>query len=131
MRLLNTSLLVALSTIVLGCSDLGEPTNDDLVDFTGTIVQDSPQTFLIETDVAYQNLKTFYPLNLETEFRTDGLRVRFSGKIEVESYVDYIWPNIRLSTMTKIPLECATPSNQMSDDPHQGGKEGGSRLPTR
>jgi hypothetical protein len=92
-----------LFVLTAGCKDLGEPSTDDIVNYSGTIIQETAQSFLIESDTAFENhLKTFYPLNLENPFKIGGLRLRFSGKIETAPFAQYAHPNIRLSRMELI-----------------------------
>jgi hypothetical protein len=98
MRRSHLYLLPIVLTLLAGCKDLGEPSSDDVINYRGTVSQQSPETFFIESDIAFENhLKTFYPLNLGDTFRRDGLRIRFSGKIEIDPTSEYIVPPIRLS----------------------------------
>jgi hypothetical protein len=90
---------------VPACEDLGEPSTDDVVDSSGTIIQRSSETFLIQSDAAFQQKgTTFYPLNLPDEFRRDGLRIRFSGKLEVDPTALYLYIPIRLSRIVQMDL---------------------------
>lgn len=94
------SFVLALLVLTAGCKDLGEPSTDDIVNYEGTIIQQSTETFetfLIESDIPFQNQRTFYPLNLGSAFEIDGLRIRFSGNIEIAPNAIYAHPPIRLS----------------------------------
>jgi hypothetical protein len=100
---LTISVGVLLLSVTSGCTDLGEPSSDDIINSTGTIILEHAQFFLIRSDVALEgHLQTFYPLNLPEDFRRGGLRVRFSGSIEVDSTVQYAFPPIRLSRIELI-----------------------------
>lgn len=89
--------------LAAGCAYLGEEPTNDLIDYTGTIIQETPQSFLIESDTALDNyFKTFYPLNLPDTFKRNGLRIRFSGNIEIEPTGMYRYPPIRLSRVASI-----------------------------
>jgi hypothetical protein len=84
--------------LLAGCKDLGEPSSDDMTDYRGTVSQQSREIFFIESDIAFENhFKTLYPLNLGDTFKRDGLRIRFSGKIEIDPTCECIVPPIRLS----------------------------------
>ena len=96
-------IIVSIFSLAAGCADLGEQPNDDLVDYTGTIIQETTQSFLIKSDAAFENyLKTFYPLNLPNAFKEDGLRICFSGNIEIDPTTLYRYPPIRLTRITSI-----------------------------
>jgi len=98
MRRSRLYLVLILFTLLAGCKDLGQPSSDDMIDYRGTVSQQSPETFFIESDIAFENhFKTFYPLNLGDTFKRDGLRIRFSGKIEIDPTCECIVPPIRLS----------------------------------
>lgn len=98
MRRSHRYLVPILFTLLAGCKDLGEPSSDDMTDYRGTVSQQSPETCFMESDIAFENhLKTFYPLNLRDTFKRDGLRIRFSGKIEIDPTCEYVVPRIRLS----------------------------------
>jgi hypothetical protein len=103
MKASRFSFVLFLFIFTAGCKDLVEPSTDDIVNYSGTIIQETAQSFLIESDTAFENhLKTFYPLNLDNAFKTSGLRVRFSGKIETDPTAYYMHPPIRLSRMDLI-----------------------------
>jgi hypothetical protein len=96
-------LVLVLLVFPAGCGDVGEPSTDDIVNYRGTIIQESAQVFLIESDASSENhLKTFYPLNLPEKYKQDGLRIQFSGKIEIDPTAFYIYPAIRLSRIEQI-----------------------------
>jgi hypothetical protein len=103
MRRSRLSFMLVLFVLTAGCKDLGEPSTDDMVNYRGTIVQESSQSYLIKTDIAFENhMNTFCPLDLPDTFKRGGLRVRFSGKIEAAPNAYYIYPPIRLSRMELI-----------------------------
>lgn len=103
-------IIVSLFSLAAGCADLGEQANNDLVDYTGTVIQEPTQSFLIESDAAFDaNLKTFYPLNLPDVFKQDGLRIRFSGNIEIDPTALYRYPPIRLSRIASIGQSDGSP----------------------
>jgi hypothetical protein len=91
------SIVLGLLVLIAGCKDLGEPSTDDMANYRGTIIEQWTGTFLIESDISFQNQRTFYPLNLDSAFKRDGLRIRFSGKIDIDPTAQYILPPIRLS----------------------------------
>ena len=95
--------MLLLVSLTAGCEDMGTPATDDIVNYSGTIIQETAQSFLIESDIPFENyLKTLYPVNLEHAFKKGGLRVRFSGQIETASNASYAYPDIRLSRMELI-----------------------------
>jgi len=97
------SVVLALSILTAGCGDLGEPSADDVVNRMGTIVAMSPATYLIVSDVtAQKNATTYYPLNLPDAFKRDGLRIRFSGRIEADPAAQYLYAPLRLSRIEAI-----------------------------
>lgn len=97
------SVVLALSILTAGCGDLGEPSADDVVNCRGTIIQTSPATYLIESDVTVQkNATTYYPLNLPGAFKRNGLRIRFSGRLEVDPTAQYLYAPLRLSRIEAI-----------------------------
>lgn len=97
MRALRLSLVLVLFILTAGCEDLGEPSTDDMVNYDGTIVQESSQSYLIRTDIAFEDyLNTFYPLNLPDTFKRGGLRIRFSATLEIAPNAYYIYPPVRL-----------------------------------
>jgi hypothetical protein len=103
MRRSRLSLVLVLFVLTASCKDLGEPSTDDIINYKGTIVQESSQSYLIRTDIAFENhMKTFFPLNLPDTFKRGGLRVRFGGKIEAAPNAQYIYLPIRLSSMELI-----------------------------
>ncbi len=94
------SLALILPLFVMGCKDNGVQPNDDMVNFTGTVILESAQTYLIRSDVPYQKtVTTFYPLNLTALYRQNGLRIRFSANVEADPWAQYIWLPIRLSSV--------------------------------
>ncbi len=93
------SIALVLPLLVIGCRDIGVQPNYDMVNFTGTVILESTQTYLIRSDLPYQNTVTFYPLNLAAPYRQNGLRIRFSANVEVEPNVMYIALPIRLSSV--------------------------------
>ncbi len=103
-RVVNTmkaafSIALILPLLVIGCRDNGVQPSYDMVDFTGTVILESSQTYLIRSDVPYQNTLTFYPLNLAAPYRQNGLRIRFSADVEVDPNAMYIALPIRLSSL--------------------------------
>ena len=95
--------VLALLVLTAGCRHPAEPSSDDMANYRGTIIEQWAGTFLIESDVAFQNYgKTFYPLNLDNAFKINGFRVLFSGKIEIDPTAQYILPPIRLSRIKSI-----------------------------
>ncbi len=93
------SIMLVLPLLLIGCGDLGVQPSYDMVKFTGTVILESAQTYLIRSDVPYQNTVTFYPLNLAALYRQNGLRIRFSANVEVQPNVMYIALPIRLSSV--------------------------------
>ncbi len=91
--------MLVLPLLVIGCGDLGVQPGYDMVNFTGTVILESAQTYLISSDVPYQNTVTFYPLNLAAPYRQHGLRIRFSANVEVEPNAMYIALPVRLSSV--------------------------------
>lgn len=89
--------------LFLGCSHSGEPSKDDIVHYTGTIVQKSADLYLIQSDIACGNgITLFYPTNLGNEFKGDSLRVRFSGSFENDPPSPFPYPPLHLSEITVI-----------------------------
>jgi hypothetical protein len=86
-----------------GCTDLGEPPAVDLVNQTGTIVRDSAQFYLIRCDTQVLKQGTLlFPLNLTDPFKRDGLRIRFSGNLEVDPLTQYLYPPLRLTAIEEL-----------------------------
>ena len=86
-----------------GCTDIGEPSHDDFVNSLGTIIQDPVGTHLIKTEpVIKGEFSTFYPLNLSDNFRSAGLRIRFSARFEILPNVSYLYPPIRLTKIAAV-----------------------------
>lgn len=96
-------LYFVLLVLFLGCSHTGEPSKDDIINFTGTIIQKSADLYLIRSDIAYGNGSTlFYPTNLGNEFKRDSLRVRFSGSFENDLPSPYPYPPLHISEIAVI-----------------------------
>jgi hypothetical protein len=96
--------VVVLIVTFSGCKDLGEqPQTLDIVNAAGTVVQQSPTFYVIRCDFPFQiSTQTFYPTNLPDAFRKDGLRVRFSGKIDSSPWIDYLYLPIKLTTIERL-----------------------------
>lgn len=95
--------MAVLLICVGSCKDLGAPPDVDLVNQTGTIVQESTQTCLIRCD--HQVLKqgtVLSPVNLPDPFKRTGLRIRFSGNIEVDPLTQYLYPPLRLTAIEEL-----------------------------
>jgi hypothetical protein len=80
----HTPLVVLVLALSVGCSDQGHqvvPSADDVINHTGVVKQMSSDAFIIISDYIYQGQNEhFAPTNLPDSFKTDGLRVLFSGK---------------------------------------------------
>lgn len=103
MRRSKLPFVLVLFVLMTGCKDLGEPSTDDMVNYEGTIVHTSSESYLIITDIAFENhMEIFFPLNLPDTFKRDGFRIRFSGNIEADPNAYYSYPPIRLSRVELI-----------------------------
>jgi len=94
--------VLLLLVFVAGCQDLGQPLTDDMLNYTGTIIEKNTGFYLIESDMPLQQGKMFYPTNLPESFKRDGLRVRFSGSIDALPGVEYLYPPLKLSSIAVI-----------------------------
>ena len=96
--------IVAMLTILSACRDLGEPPATlDITNATGTVLEASPTFYVIQCDFPLQiSTRTFYPTNLPDAFRKNGLRVRFSGKIDSSPGLDYLYLPVRLTFIERL-----------------------------
>ena len=99
---LTLSVLVVFAGHIPGCKELGESITNDIINHTGVIVQKSSQFYVIRSDVPFQNTSEFYPVNLASSFQRDGLRIRFSGNIEDQPGLDYLYVPVRLTSIQAI-----------------------------
>ena len=80
----TTIAIFSVAFLVFACTDNGSqvvPSADDVVNYTGAIKQMSSDAFIIISNYIYQGQNEhFAPTNLPDSFKTDGLRVLFSGK---------------------------------------------------
>jgi hypothetical protein len=90
---------VLLLTLVCACKDSGEqPTANDLIGITGTVIAKSSTFYVIQCDVPiHYSERTIYPINLSDPFRQDHLRVRFSGRVEADPLTYYAYLPVRLT----------------------------------
>jgi hypothetical protein len=96
-------LMVVLLMSAVSCRDLGTPSDNDVINQTGTVIQESAQSYVIRNDAAFQKQgATFYPLNLTEPFKRDGLRIRFSGNIEADPFAQYIYPPLRITAIEEL-----------------------------
>jgi len=100
---MKTLLFLILSASVVSCADLGVPTPpDDISNFTGTVVKQSGDFYLIYSDTRYQGASIFFPENLSSSFRSDGLRIRFSGRLNILPNVQYAYAPLTLTFISII-----------------------------
>jgi hypothetical protein len=88
------------------CKDLGEePRTLDIIGGTGIVIEQSVQFYIIQSDFPLQiGVRTFYPMNLPDTFRKNGLRVRFSGRVEIDPTAQYLYCPLRLSSIESWPF---------------------------
>jgi hypothetical protein len=93
------AVLCCLTLLIAGCSDLGEAPRDEFVNYFGTIVDHGAGVFLLESDQPIALAHTVYPTNLPPEFQRDGMRVIFSGRLDILPGVRYIYLPLKLSSI--------------------------------
>ena len=89
----------AIALTTPACTDSSSPADPDEVrQATGTIVQKATNFFVLESDspIGVIQVRTVYPRDLPEAFKKDQLRVRFSGKIEVDPTVMYAFAPLRI-----------------------------------
>ena len=100
---LGRLVLLALFALAVGCQDFGQPSDDDILNFTGTIIEETVDFYVIHSDTPFQNSSTFYPLNLPNSFKRDGLRIRFSGRVEISPNAQYLHLPLKISAIEALP----------------------------
>ena len=98
-------ILPRIQASLIGFTDSGTSTDpDEITHATGTVAQFSTDFILVNADnpISSYRVYTVYPLDLPEAFRRDKIRVRFSGKMEVNPEVDYLYPPLRISIIEQI-----------------------------
>jgi hypothetical protein len=92
--------VLLLFTLAAACQHSQQPNNDDFQNYAGVVISQSTELYLIRSDIPVQdNMKIFYPENLDDSFKHDSLRVRFSGKITTPPDPPSQYPTVRLSSI--------------------------------